>query len=115
MAAHAARCPPAEWPIVTTRVRSSGVAAQLLDGTPETVPDRYAAASPAARLPLGVPALLTHGGQDDIVPPAMSEEFHAAALAAGDDCALVVVPEEDHFSHLDPASRVWAAAVEWIR
>ena len=36
-------------------------------------PERYGAASPAARLPLGVPALLTHGGKDDTVPPAMSE------------------------------------------
>jgi acetyl esterase/lipase len=94
---------------------SNGVVRRLLGGTPEQVPDRYAAGSPAARLPLGVPALLTHGGRDDIVPPAMSEEFHAAALAAGDECTLVVIPEEDHYSHLDPASRVWAAAVDWIR
>ena len=63
---------------------SNGVVRRLLGGTPEQVPDRYAAASPAARLPLGVPALLTHGGKDDIVPPAMSEEF---ARAAG--CDLV--------------------------
>jgi len=94
---------------------SSGVVERLLDGTPEQVPDRYAAASPAARLPLGVPALLTHGGRDDTVPPAMSEEFHAAACAAGDECTLAVIPGEDHYSHLDPASRVWTAVVEWIR
>ena len=42
---------------------SSGVVRRLLGGTPEQLPDRYAAASPAARLPLGVPALLTHGGR----------------------------------------------------
>ncbi len=94
---------------------SGGVVRRLLAGTPEERPARYAAASPAARLPLGVPALLTHGGKDDIVPPAMSEAFHAAARAAGDECTLVAVAEEDHFSHLDPASRVWAAVVEWIR
>jgi acetyl esterase/lipase len=94
---------------------STGVAAQLLGGTPDDVPDRYAAASPAARLPLGVPALLTHGGRDDIVPPAMSEEFHAAALAAGDECELVMLPDEDHFGHIDPANPLWTAVVEWIR
>ena len=94
---------------------SGGVARRLLDGTPEQRPERYAAASPAARLPLGVPALLTHGGRDDIVPPAMSEEFQAAALAAGDECALVVLPDEDHFGHLDPANPLWKAVVEWIR
>ena len=52
---------------------SNGVVRRLLGGTPEERPERYAAASPAARLPLGVPALLTHGGKDDTVPPAMSE------------------------------------------
>ena len=94
---------------------SSGVVRRLLGGTPEQQPDRYAAASPAARLPLGVPALLTHGGRDDIVPPAMSEGFHAAACAAGDECELVMLPDEDHFGHIDPANPLWKAAVEWIR
>ena len=94
---------------------SGGVAAQLVGGTPEEVPDRYAAASPAARLPLGVPALLTHGGRDDIVPPAMSEEFHAAARAAGDEGELVLLPDEDPIGHIGPANPLGQAVVEWIR
>jgi dipeptidyl aminopeptidase/acylaminoacyl peptidase len=93
---------------------SKGVVRRLLGGTPEQQPDRYAAASPAARLPLGVPALLTHGGEDDIVPPAMSEGFHAAARAAGDECELVMLPGEGHFGHLDVANPLWKAVVEWI-
>jgi acetyl esterase/lipase len=93
---------------------SNGVVEQLLGGAPAQVPDRYAAASPAARLPLGVPVLLTHGGKDDIVPPAMSESFHAAARSAGDECELVLLPGEDHFGHLDPANPLWTAVVEWI-
>jgi len=88
---------------------SNGVVRRLLGGTPEQQPERYAAASPAARLPLGVPALLTHGGQDDIVPPAMSEEF---ARATG--CDLVLLPDEDHFGHLDPENRLWRAVIEWL-
>jgi acetyl esterase/lipase len=90
---------------------SNGVVRRLLRGTPEQQPERYAAASPAARLPIGVPVLLTHGGKDDIVPPAMSEEF---AAAAGDDCTLVVLPDEGHFGHLDPDNPLWRAVVEWI-
>ncbi len=78
------------------------------------MPERYAAASPAERLPLGVPALLTHGGRDDIVPPVMSERFAAAARAAGDDVELVVEPGEDHFGHLDPANPLWAAVTAWL-
>jgi acetyl esterase/lipase len=88
---------------------SDGVVRRLLDGTPEERPERYRAASPASRLPLGVPALLTHGGRDDIVPVAMSEEF---ARAAG--CDLFVAPEEDHFGHLDPQNPLWLAVIDWL-
>ena len=38
---------------------------ELLGGTPAQQPERYALASPIERLPLGVPALLAHGGRDD--------------------------------------------------
>jgi acetyl esterase/lipase len=91
---------------------SKGVVRRLLGGTPEQRPERYAAASPAARLPLGVPALLTHGLRDDIVPAAMSEEFQRRA---GGDCELVVEPEAGHFEHLDPAGPLWKAVVQWLR
>jgi acetyl esterase/lipase len=90
---------------------SRGVVRRLLDGTPGERPERYALASPAARLPLGVPALLTHGGRDDIVPPAVSERF---AERAGGECELHVEPEEDHFGHLDPGNPLWRAVVEWL-
>jgi acetyl esterase/lipase len=92
-----------------------GVVHRFLGGTPEEVPERYAAASPAERLPLGVPALLTHGDRDELVPRSISEAFAAAARAAGDDVELVVVPGEDHFGHLDPANPLWQAVVAWIR
>jgi acetyl esterase/lipase len=93
---------------------SDGVVHRFLGGAPGAVPERYAAASPAERLPLGVPALLTHGGRDDIVPPEMSERFADAARAAGDDVELVVEPGEDHFGHLDPANPLWRAVSAWI-
>ena len=57
---------------------------------------------------------MTHGGRDVIVPPAMSEEFLAAALAAGDECELVLLPDEDHFGHIDPRNQLWKAAAEWL-
>jgi acetyl esterase/lipase len=88
---------------------SNGVVRRLLRGTPEQRPERYAAASPAERLPLGVPALVTHGGKDDTVPPAMSEEFHRLT-----GCDIFVAPEEDHYGHLDPGNVLWKAVVEWI-
>jgi acetyl esterase/lipase len=93
---------------------SSGVVHQLLGGTPDSVPARYAAASPAERLPLGVPTLLTHGGRDRIVPPEMSERFARAARAARDQVSLALMSEEDHYGHLDPANPLWQAVTAWI-
>ena len=87
---------------------------RLLDGTPEERPERYALASPAARLPLGVPALLVHGALDDIVPPVISERFAEAARAAGDDCTLHVVPGEDHFGHIELSEAAIAPVMEWL-
>ena len=42
---------------------SDAVVNQLLGGTPEEVPHRYAEASPRRRLPIGVPLLLVHGAR----------------------------------------------------
>ena len=93
---------------------SRGVTPRFLGGTPEAVPAHYALASPAERLPLGVPALLTHGGRDDIVPPMMSERFAIAARAAGDSVDVVVDADAGHFEHLDPASPLWRAVTAWL-
>jgi acetyl esterase/lipase len=93
---------------------SGGVVGRLLDGDPQRRPERYALASPAERLPLGVPLLLTQGGRDDIVPPAIGERFLAAAREAGDACELQLLAGEDHFGHIDPANPLWTAVVEWL-
>ena len=85
--------------------------AELLGGTPDEVPDRYASASPAARLPLGVPQLLVHGRRDDTVPAGMSRAYAERARQAGDDVE-VVETDEGHFECLDPDSESWAAIVE---
>ncbi len=100
---------------MASRLRlSDGVVHRFLGGAPDEVPERYAAASPAEQLPLGVPLLLTHGDRDDVVPPDMSEQFAQAARAAGDDVDLVVAPGEEHFGHLDPANPLWQAVTAWI-
>jgi acetyl esterase/lipase len=82
---------------------SDGVARQFLGGQPTAL------ASPIERLPLGVPALLTHGGRDEIVPVEISEAFAAASGAT-----LIVEPDEDHFGHLDPGNPLWKAVIGWL-
>jgi acetyl esterase/lipase len=93
---------------------SRGVAEELLGGSPSEVPERYERASPAARLPLGVPQLLVHGDRDDIVPAQMSRAYASRAAAAGDDVELVVHEELGHFEHLDPRSAAWESVRAWL-
>ncbi|MCW2715790.1 MAG: alpha/beta hydrolase, partial [Frankiales bacterium] len=81
----------------------SGAVAALMDGLPKRVRDRYEIADPMALLPTGVPTLLLHSADDDLVPLSQSEAYVAAAVEAGDDSRLVRVPG-GHFDHLDPTS-----------
>jgi acetyl esterase/lipase len=92
---------------------SGGAADGLMGGPPERVPERYAAGSPIERLPLGVPTLLVHGGRDDTVPVDLSRDLHAAALAAGDRCELVVLEDDGHYEHIDPATTAWGTVTRW--
>jgi acetyl esterase/lipase len=90
---------------------SSHAAGELLGGSPDDVPERYVAASPAAQVPLGVRQLLVHGRRDDTVPVEMSRAYAVRARDAGDEVELVET-DEGHFECLDPASESWAAIVE---
>jgi acetyl esterase/lipase len=82
---------------------------RLLGGPPSAVPDRYALASPIARLPIGVPVVCVHGTADVNVPIRQSERFVAAAGAGAD---LVRLPGVDHMTLVDPSSDAWRVCRE---
>jgi len=82
---------------------SSGVVDRFLGDRPTSI------ASPIELLPLMVPALLTHGGRDDIVPLEISERFAEASGAT-----LHIEQDADHFGHLDPTHPLWQAVVAWL-
>ena len=84
-----------------------GAVPDLLGGMPDEVPDRYAAASPAALVPLAVPTLLVHGDADDRVPVAQSRGYAERARAAGDVVELVELPGGTHREVIDPAGAGW--------
>jgi acetyl esterase/lipase len=92
----------------------NGACRDLLGGMPDEVPERYAAASPAALLPLGAPQLLVHGERDEVVPPSQSRDYAEAARAAGDEAELVELADADHFDVIDARHLAWATAVKWI-
>jgi acetyl esterase/lipase len=85
------------------RGTSDHVVRQFLGGSPDEVPDSYAAATPR---PPAVPLLLVHGALDEDVPVEISERY-----GAGD---LVVIEDEGHMEHLDPGSKCWRAVIEWL-
>lgn len=82
---------------------SDGVVDRFLGDQPTSL------ASPIERLPLGIPALLTHGGRDDTVPVEISERFARASGAT-----LIIEPDEDHYGHLDPDNPLWKAVIGWL-
>ncbi len=91
---------------------SNHVTLELLGGTAREQPGRYADASPADHLPLGVPTVVIHGTKDNVVPLAMNRSFVDRARKAGDDMRLVMPEDADHFDVIDPKSKVWPQVLE---
>jgi len=77
-------------------------------GTPGDLSDRYDAASPVARLPLGVPLIIIHGDRDQRVPVALSRSFAGAAADAGDPVVYHEVEGAGHADLIDPSSAAWS-------
>ena len=68
-------------------------------------------ASPLAQLPLGVPHVLVHGTDDDVVPFEQSARYTAAA---GGEAELVELDGARHFEPIDPLSPESALVVETV-
>ncbi len=92
-----------------------GVIGDFMGGTPSEYPERFAAASPIERLPLGVRQALVHGVEDDTVPAALSERYAEAARAAGDEVMMMPLPNMGHFEVVDPLSPAWPHVLDAAR
>ncbi|MFE3114135.1 alpha/beta hydrolase family protein [Kitasatospora indigofera] len=89
-----------------------GAVAEFLDGGPDDLPDRYAAADPSRLGPPSVPTVLVHGDQDQRVPVEMARRYR-------DDfgAKLIELPGTGHFELIEPASTAWPhvlAAIEQV-
>jgi acetyl esterase/lipase len=87
---------------------------ELLGGSPDDLPDRYAHASPAELLPLGVPQVLVHGSADEDVDPSITDRYAERARAAGDDVTELRLDGFNHFDVIDPKSPPWPAALDAV-
>lgn len=83
-----------------------GAVPHALGGTPDNMPQRYAASSPLVRLPLGTAQVVVNAIQDHPDLNDMQRNYAAAARAAGDRVTLIE-GEGDHFTLIDPHSQVW--------
>jgi acetyl esterase/lipase len=87
-----------------------GATAAFLGGTPEEVPDRYAAADPVRLPPPAAPVTLLHGTADDRVPIEVSRSY-----AARTGATLRELPGVGHFALIDPLSAAWPEVLAALR
>lgn len=79
-----------------------GAVEALLHGSPEAVPDRYAATDPMLLPAPDVPVTLLHGTADQRVPITLSRDY--ASLVGAH---LIELPDTDHFALVDPLLPPW--------
>jgi acetyl esterase/lipase len=82
----------------------------LLGGSPDQVPQRYAGADPIRQVPLAATVLCLHSRADQDVPFVQSTSYVAAATAAGATAELRET-EGDHFALIDPTAAPWRTVV----
>ena len=109
VAAVLALAPVCDLPAAQREGLGEGAVEEFIGAPPEAAPEAYLAASPGARLPLGIPALLVHGDADQRVPIAQSRIYAVAAQVAGDDVELVEIAGADHMALIEPEGPAWPA------
>jgi len=87
----------------------------LLGGTPEAMPDRYAAASPVRLMPFPVPHVQITGSLDLVMPAAALAKHEAAAKASGTVFELIVLEGLGHHELMSPQTAAWPAIERTIR
>lgn len=83
------------------------VITKLMDGTPTSVPEHYAQASPMKLLPLGVRQVVVLGEYEEFVPRHLAEDYLQAARRAGDQTQLIQIPGVGHFEIASPKASSW--------
>jgi acetyl esterase/lipase len=92
-------------------LHTAGVCGNVIDGlmggSPEAVPDRYAAASPMQLAPIGVPQTLVVGAHDSSWGPGGQVYLESARGAGDDSVVLMEAPESGHFEMIVPSTSSW--------
>lgn len=89
----------------------NGAVSKFLGGHAKDLRDRYAKASPSALVPFGVPQVLIHGADDEVVPPVMSEQYAKSASERGDRADYVEVEGAGHREMINASGNAWGMAL----
>ena len=81
----------------------------FMGGTPEQVPERYAAGSPIQLFPLKTPQLQIVGTLDRVMPEHARNAHEAAARKSGSPIELIVIEGAGHHELMSPKSAAWPA------
>lgn len=90
-----------------SRTCGSAVVDALVGGTPEAVPERYAAASPVELLPFATPMIGIVGDRDGILPAASRAAWLETVRARGGTAELIVVDSLGHHDVMSPQTAAW--------
>jgi acetyl esterase/lipase len=88
----------------------AGAVSEFLFGTPEEVPDRYAAADPSLIGKAPVPVVLIHGEKDDVLHVEMARDY-ASRFGA----TLIELPGGGHMDVVDPENVAWERLLEALK
>lgn len=105
-----ALAPVASLRLAWERYLSDGAVRDFLGGSPDEVPDRYAAADPEVRA-AAIPRILIHGTADEVVPLEVSRAYVNARSADANPPRLVELAGVDHSDVIDPDSPAWEAVL----
>ena len=103
--------PAADLPALQKAGVCGNVVDGLVGGSPTRFPQRYAEATPASLLPLGIPQIVFLGAHDTNWTPG-GEVYFSAAKAAGDPVSKVVANESGHFEMVIPTTTTWPMVLD---
>ena len=102
-----ALAPAADLETLQAQAVCGGVVDGLMGGSPETVPERYDAASPMRLLPIDVPQRIVIGAHDRAWSPGGRAYFERAGAVDGASIVLMEAPESGHFEMVVPTTSTW--------
>jgi len=93
-----------------------GAVRELMGGSPQQLPERYAVADPLALVPAPAPVLLVHGVLDRVVSIELARSYAAASRARGGEVELLEIdgPAGGHRRHVNPRTVAWRSAAAWL-